>query len=593
MRRRRVLQAGAGLTAGIAALSLIGCGSDDSGSEPEDKSGLLTQATDSTSKAKKGGVWLSSFQNDTPHFDGMLGGSSPWWENHFAYGYLVKAPVFNKTKGEEIDTSVTGDVAESWEQSPDGLTITFKLRPNAGLDPRPPTSGRNLDADDVVLAWNRFVATSSNKRQLSYEANKEAPIESITAVDKNTVRAKLAFPSASVLAALADYRNFMLVPREVDGGYDPKKEMRGSGPWMLDNYQPSIGFSYKRNPNYWDKERPYLDGIERPIISEYAAGLAQLKAGNLATWNVRAEDIIATKNDAPHLDMYQVDQYTATNRSIGFSFKEGSPFRDERVRRAASMLIDRDLFIDATTNAEEFNKQGLPVDKAWFTLLTGSDLPFYIDPQSSAFGASSQWLKYNPEEAKKLIRAATGKDTIETKWTYTTNGYNSSYIVEQEILKNMLEAEGDFKFSIEAVDFTSVFTPKLRFVDSEGRRPEFDGMAYFNFSGAPDPDIILASYYMPGATEYRMEPDWPNDAKFNQLTSAQRTELNEEKRVAIIQDVQRHHIDKMYTIPRPGDAKAFTLWQPYMQNLYVYGNRLSAPLANNVWLYYWRDQSIG
>jgi hypothetical protein len=151
-----------GGTSGLAAaLMLAACGGGSSKNEtkePEDKSGLMGKVEDTTAKAVKGGVWPSSFMADTPHFDGMVGGSGPWFENHFAYGYLLKAPVFNKLKGEQIDTSVVGDVAESWEQSPDVLQITFKIRANAGLDPRPPTNGRMMDAEDVVFAWNRFRA---------------------------------------------------------------------------------------------------------------------------------------------------------------------------------------------------------------------------------------------------------------------------------------------------------------------------------------------------------------------------------------------------------------------------------------------------
>ena len=56
----------------------------------------------------------------------------------------------------------------------------------------------------------------------------------------------------------------------------------------------------KRNPNYYDKERPFIDEIQRPIIPEYANALAQFRTGNLLDMTVdarkiRAEDILPTK----------------------------------------------------------------------------------------------------------------------------------------------------------------------------------------------------------------------------------------------------------------------------------------------------------
>src|SRR5438093_1112794 len=86
----------------------------------------------------------------------------------------------------------------------------------------------------------------------------------------------------------------------------------------------------------------------------------------------------------------------------------------------------------------------------------------------------------------------------------------------------------------------------------------------------------MGANYMPGSTEYQFEPDWPNDTKYEQMMLQQRTELDSRERLAIVQDIQRYHASKAYSLPRPGDAKGFTLWWPYMQNLNVYANRLSA-----------------
>src|SRR5207245_1278578 len=86
----------------------------------------------------------------------------------------------------------------------------------------------------------------------------------------------------------------------------------GTGPYVLKNYTPSVGMTFERFPDYWDKEFSFLDQIEAPFVLEYANGLAQLKAGNIYTWAVRGEDIISVKKDIPALGLY-------TNEPSGFS----------------------------------------------------------------------------------------------------------------------------------------------------------------------------------------------------------------------------------------------------------------------------------
>ena len=67
---------------------------------------------------------------------------------------------------------------------------------------------------------------------MANEASPTAPVKSIEAVDKSTVKVNLAFPQAAILRMLAYFWYVPIMPREADGLFDPLKEMRGSGPWM-------------------------------------------------------------------------------------------------------------------------------------------------------------------------------------------------------------------------------------------------------------------------------------------------------------------------------------------------------------------------
>src|SRR6266545_1263366 len=136
--RRRFIQVVAGSGAAAGAISLIGCGGDGDGGakkQPEDKSGLVSKAVDTSSQAKAGGVLPLYETSDTPGFDGLTNASSIVnRENAFAYSLLIGPKVFNKAKGEGIATGVDPETAESYEVSPDGLQLTFKIRPNMKFD---------------------------------------------------------------------------------------------------------------------------------------------------------------------------------------------------------------------------------------------------------------------------------------------------------------------------------------------------------------------------------------------------------------------------------------------------------------------------
>jgi peptide/nickel transport system substrate-binding protein len=396
--RRRLL---AGLGASAAAAGLAACGTFDDeepGDAPEAESGLLFRPEDTSSRAIPGGILPGFASNDTLSFDGLTSGptSGSYW-NDWSYARLVDFHTSNLVAGEEAGNRVDPNAAESWEVTPDRLQYTSTLQREGGLDPRPPTNGRLLDADDVVFAWNRFKSGHRGRTTLVHELNPLAPIESITAADKNTVVMKLAFPMVSILHSLAHWNvGPALMPREAEGDFDPRQTMGGSGPWMLAEYQPGIGYKFRRNPNFYRKDQPLLEGIDLPIITEYAQALAQLKAGRVYTYTLRQEDILQTKADVPALRMFSGKSYAPIiGTSAVFDFKAGSVFRDERVRQAMSMLIDRDLFIDVRHNTKAFADAGLPVGRRWTTLLSPGEEDFWLDPQGSEFGDSARYFRHD------------------------------------------------------------------------------------------------------------------------------------------------------------------------------------------------------
>jgi peptide/nickel transport system substrate-binding protein len=598
-RRRFGRRAALSAVAGAAALGVVGCSGDDSDTNGlTDNSGLLRAPEDSTARAVPGGILPAYFSADVTGFDGMASASGlTTLHNDYAYARLVNFHVFNTAKGEQLDRTLDPYAAASWEISQDGTQYTFTLRPDGGLDPRPPTSGRILDAEDVVFSWNRFKATHRARGLLSHEANPRAPIVSVTAQDRRTVKIKLAYPSVSLLSALAFSFYFMLQPREAGSGFEPAQAMRGSGPWMLTDYQPSTSFTYRRNPNFYLKGRPFMDGIDGPIISEYAQGRAQLLAGHIYSFPVQQAEIVETKLSNPSLDMMRQDGFPqAASSIVFFSFKPGSVFRDDRVRQAMSMLIDRNLYTDVAYNVSNFEQQGLSVSRRWASVLPAGEEGFWLDPQGSEFGPSSKYFRFDPAEAKKLVRAAAGQAPVRENFTYIAGGeFGPDYKRDVEVFQAMWQAHGDFDFKPNVVDYSPVFLPKYS-INSANRTFDGGGVAIAGVAPFPDPDILLGEWYMPSGTYYKFEPDYPNDAHWESLMQAQRNERDPAKRASILNDVQRHHAARMFTIHRPAFALGYALKQPWLANAGAFISRSTNTFAGNAnpstsGLHWWLDRT--
>ena len=184
----------------------------------------------------------------------------------FAYSRLLKFSTAKFPK--EADGSQEGDLAESWELSPDRSTLTFKLRQGVKWDSRAPTNGRLFDAQDVIESWQKYAKLNTTASNLVYNAETapSAPIESVSSPDPRTIVMKIKQFDSSLFQLLASWDHFYVMPREsMNGGFDPRQVVRGTGPWQLDEYVPSSRITWRKNPDYFVKDRPYADKIERPL----------------------------------------------------------------------------------------------------------------------------------------------------------------------------------------------------------------------------------------------------------------------------------------------------------------------------------------
>ena len=586
--RRRMLATTSG---GVAAAALLAaCGGSGSDSDRGDKAKLVTNAVDTTKQAKRGGVSKWYFSAEPNSLD-IFSGQSPLNQPaNFAYSHLTIAKAGHL---EPTQNEIIGDLAESWEWSPDRLQLTMKLRQGVKWHNKAPINGRAFDADDVVFSWNRYGKTATDRGSLSNAANPNAPVLSITAVDPKTIVVKLKEPLVYLLSSFASSASgrFGIIPKETDSGFDARKDMLGTGAFILDKYTPSVGISWKRNPDYYDKNFPLVDQVETPFVLEYAQGLAQLKAGNLYHYAVKSEDLFTLIQDVPALKVYKI---VPTTISAGDALRFGvlpdpmnKPFQDERVRQAISMSWDRDLYLDTFSGVAKLRSQGLPVDTYWNTSI-GYSPGWWLDPKGKDFGPNAKYFQYNPTEAKQLLTAAGYASGISVTSSFVGGPERGVDYQKTVTVKDEFARQVGFKNSPNPVDYNTFYIPKLR--DGGGN---FVGWTYT--SGAPSAEDAVAymvwRYYSKGAATFlgfdvNGKGDHSGDPYVDAQVDKAKGEIDTERRKALIYDLQRHLGKAMYGISDPGSTTQFQVAWPVLGNFGVFQGDSRGPNFN-----WWIDET--
>ncbi|HKA34120.1 MAG TPA: ABC transporter substrate-binding protein [Candidatus Binatia bacterium] len=231
---------------------------------------------------------------------------------------------------------IVGDVAEDkWTVSRDGLTYTFKIRKGIKFH-----DGSDLTSKDVKATYDKIIFPPegvASARQASYGV-----VKSIEAPDPYTIVFQLKQISASFIANLASPWNFIYKADIL--AKDPRwyeKNVMGSGPFVFVEHVPGSYWTGRKNPNYFMKDRPYLDTFKAIFIRDTAPRVAAVRSGQALIefrgFNPAAqEDIVRTLGkEAVVQESPWICNLTVTINA------EKKPFNDPRVRRALTLAIDR------------------------------------------------------------------------------------------------------------------------------------------------------------------------------------------------------------------------------------------------------------
>lgn len=280
---------------------------------------------------RNGGELIFPVPSEPPTYDGHR-------EETFGLIHPV-APFYNTLlrvdPNDPTGTKPFPSLAESWTVSPDARTYTFKIRTGVKFH-----DGSDMTSRDIKASYDKIIfpaagVGSSRKGQYSDVASIEAP-------DATTVIFRLKEPTGSFISSLLSPYNFIYSAERL--AKDPhwyEKNIMGTGPFTFVEHVKGSHVVGKKNPNYWDKGKPYLDGFRALFIRDSAAQVAAVR-GERAHIQFRG----FTPAERDSLKTALGDKITVQESAwdcilmVGFNH-EKKPFDDKRVRRALSMAIDR------------------------------------------------------------------------------------------------------------------------------------------------------------------------------------------------------------------------------------------------------------
>jgi len=291
---------------------------------------------------KRGGT-LRLTGTDPVHFDPQL---TPSFKTHttlsFVYSRLLRHKV--GPDGPPGALLLEPDVAERWD-IPDDTTYVFHLRQGITWHHKPPVNGRELVAEDVKFSFDRFRTEPGNPLRELLE-----PVDRVEVVNRYTVQFVLKEPFVWLLDVLARPQAMWIIAPEVVHQYGDLKTPEtaiGTGPFLLERYEPHVKAVFTRHPAYFRAGQPSVERVEWLVIDDDSTRLAMYRTGQLDMLGVRQPDLEALQQSHPQ---YHYQDYLSNVAHALFMRTDQPPFQDVRVRRALSHAIDRQGLITAVAS---------------------------------------------------------------------------------------------------------------------------------------------------------------------------------------------------------------------------------------------------
>ncbi|MCC7272821.1 MAG: peptide ABC transporter substrate-binding protein [Alphaproteobacteria bacterium] len=344
--------------------------------------GALAPTAAAAEEPKRGGV-LKFYHRDSPasasiHEESTYSTNAPFMA---IFNNLV---MYKQDEPQNTLDSIVPDLATNWAWSDDKTRLTFKLREGVKWH-----DGKPFTAKDVKCTWDMLQGKAKdsfrkNPREAWYGNVKEVAVKG-----DFEVAFQLSRPQPALLALLAS-------------GYTPvypchvsTRDMRvkpvGTGPFKFVEFKANESIKLVRNPDYWKKGRPYLDGVEFTIIPNRSTRVLGFIAGRFDITfpiDITVPVLKDVQAQVPNAICKLVPMNVSTNLIVN---REVAPFDNADIRRAMALAIDRKAFVDILSEGK--NDVG------------GAMLP----PPEGVWGMPPEYLRtvagYSPDVGKSRAEA--------------------------------------------------------------------------------------------------------------------------------------------------------------------------------------------
>ena len=387
-----------------------------------------------------------------------------------------------------------GELAESWSASDDAVTWTFKLRKGVEFH-----NGKTLDANDVLESLNhhRGEDTKSAAKGII------APITDIKTDGGDTVVVTLDGGNADFPFLVSDY-HLGICPAKDGGGIDWESGT-GTGGYVLDNFDPGVRTTLKRNPNYWKADRAYFDSVENLFIADAAARTNAVKTGEVHSMgNLDLKTVALLKRDKN----IQVFSVTGNKHVTLPMHTDTAPFDNNDLRLALKYAIDREELLQKIVKGQGELGNDTPVGPANIYRATAEELP---------------QRPFDPEKAKHHLKKA-GMENVSLKLHLADTAFEGAVDAGQ------LYAESAKKAGI---NIEVVREPNDGYWSNVWLVKPWVGSYW---GGRPTEDWVFSQIYSSGADWN--ESRWEHE-RFNKLLVEARGELDSKKRREIYVEMQR------------------------------------------------------
>lgn len=451
-------------------------------------------------------------------------------------------------------------LAESWEIAPDGLSITLRLRKGVQWH-----DGKPFTSADVKWTLENVWKTIHPRNQATF-----AKVKQVETPDETTVILRLSEPSPAILSSL-NSNGAQVLPRHLYEGSDilnnpSNNKPVGTGPFVFKEWKKGEYILLERNPNYWDKGKPYLDKVIFKVVPDAAARSAGFEKGEIQ-YGVLSPVPLKDAERLSKLPGLKVEtsgyEWLSPWLFLDFNVERG-PLKEARVRHALARAIDRKAIANIV----------------WYGFAKPASSP--IPSSLAAFhDASVSNDPFDPKTAEALLDEAgfkRGSDGVRFALFIDYIPYGDDYKRTAEYIKQALKRIG-IEVTIRTQD-TAAFTKRIY-----GDR-DFDLQITW-FAAFSDPQVGVTRAYWSASVGKNIP--WTNgsgyrNARVDEIIARVQGEADKAKRVALFKEFQQIVLTDLPTLPLV-ELKFFTVQTANLKTLAIRGDQVYGSFRD-----FWFDQ---